>query len=57
MKITGDRATVFLYLLRCLFSGRVNPLSLMSYPGEPLTVVVVHVRYGGKPEMAVVLPT
>ena len=46
-----------LYLLRCLLFGWVYPLSLILHPGSGLVAVVVHVRYGGKPDTVPVVPT
>ena len=46
-----------LYLLRRLLFGWVYPLSLISHPGSDLVAVVVHVRYGGKPDTVPVVPT
>ncbi|MFT5048024.1 MAG: hypothetical protein ACI8UP_005024, partial [Porticoccaceae bacterium] len=45
------------YLLRGLLFGWVIPLSLIYNPGGGLVAVVVHVRYGGKPDTVPVVPT
>jgi|GEM_PF-2772650 len=45
------------YLLRGLLFGWVYPLSLISHPGVGLVTVVVHVRYGGKPDTVPADPT